>query len=344
MISARVRETIEAIEPLFSADVADELGRRWMEIPAPPGALGRFETLATHFAIIRGTATPRIGRMGMYVICSDHGVAEDQVSSTPEVTTAELAMGFARGELPGSVLCRRFGIEAQVVDAGMTGPRFMSVIDARVAPGSANLSKGQAMTVEQTNHALESGIVLAHDAAERFDAVGLAQIGVGGSTPASAVFAAMSGRDPQGTTTRPPGLPEAAFHRKVALIRTALNRHNSEFFIPFGVLRAVGGLDLAMMTGFLLGAAALRFPVVLDDFAAGVAAMMARGLCADSLDVAIFAHDSGDPAHRNLFTSLDVTPQIALGLNSAPGCGAAAVLQLLGAAISLLEASGGSRN
>lgn len=341
MISPRIRETIESIKPLFDADVADELGRRWQWIPAPAGALGRFEALAMHVGIIRATATPRIGRMGMYVICSDHGVAEDQVSSTPETTTAELAMAFARGEAPGSVLCRRFGIETLVVDAGMTGSRFMSVIDARVAPGSANLGRGQAMTVEQANRAMESGLVLAADAAERFDAVGLAQIGIGGSTAASAVFAATSGRDPQETTTRPPGLADAAFHRKVALIRTALNRHNSEFFVPFGILRSVGGLDLAMMAGFLLGAAAFRLPVVLDCFSAGVAALVARSLCSDSLDVSIFAHDTGDPAHRNLFAALGVTPQINLGLNSATGCGAATVLHLLSAAISLLDTAGG---
>ena len=340
MISAEVRQAIERIRPLLDQNLAEVLRASWTGLHIPDGALGKFEDLFMHYGIVRGEERPRISRKALFVFCGDHDIAPESGSVARNGVSASAIVQFARGFAPASVLCRQFSVEQIVVDAGTSGEPFPGVIDARAGEGSANPTRGSALTEDQANTAMENGLSLAAEAALRYDAVGLAQLGSGGVVASAAVFAAVTGREPADSTPRSSSLSDAAYAQRVGLVRAALSRHSQEFIAPFHILRAVGSLEIAMMAGFVLGAAAARLPVVVDSFDSAVAALIARSFSQDSLDVAIFAHDSGDPAHRNLFDFLGVEPAFEFGLACCPGCAAAIALQLLDSAVRLNRETG----
>lgn len=340
MLSPAIRQTLEQLLPLLDTHVASALHARWDALLKAPGSFGRLEDLVVHYGIIRGAADPSIRRKGLYVFCADHGVEQEGVSSGRLPSTADLVAQFVHGVAPASILCRHYAIEPVVVDAGLRGSVKAGVLDARIGDGTANFARTPAMTIEQTNRALETGIEMARDAACRFDVAGLAQIGLGATTSAAALFTALSARDPSETVTRPPGLDDSAFHRKLAVVRTSVARHSNETITPFGALRCLGGFDIAAMTGFLIGAATVRLPVVVDCFTGGVAALLARSFNADSLDAAIFANHSGDPAHGHLFATLHVEPNLRLDLKAGAGCGAALAIHLLETGLKLFHETG----
>lgn len=340
MISAEVRQAIEKIRPLLDPAVADSLRTGWAGLHVSEGALGRFEDLFMHYGIVRGETQPRLSRKALFVFCGDHDAPREPASSLRDVPGANPAVQFVRGFAPASVLCRQFSIEEVVVDAGMKGEPFPGMIDARSGEGSADPTRGSALTETQANTAMENGLSLAEEAALRYDAVGIAQLGAGGNLAAAAVFAALTGRDPSESTPRPNSLGDSAHAQRVALVRAALGRHSQDFIAPFPILCAVGSLEMAMMAGFLLGAAVARLPVVIDSFESAVAALVARAFSQDSLDAAIFAHGSDDPAHRNLFDFLVVEPVFRFGLGACPGCAAAMALQFLDSAVRLNSETG----
>ena len=340
MLSPVVQDAIKDIQPLLDAAVAAAVDRRWRALRCPAGALGRFQELVTHYQIIQNSPEGILRRKALFVFCADHGITEEKAGPLTRDTSAALASDFLRGDAPGSVLCRHYGIELSAIDAGLHGPVVPGALPHRVMDGAFNFTRAAAMSPDQTNAALETGMALAADAAQRFDVAGIAFVGAGAAVSAAAVFAALMGRDPADTTLRSAGLADAIHAAQLSVIRAGLARRNQSFVSPFGVLAGVGGPDIAMAAGFLLGAALQRLPVIIDCFTGAAAALVARGFCADSLDAAIFAHDSGDPAHRNLFAALDVVPQVNLGLGAAPGCGAAVVVNMLDAGIRLFNEVG----
>lgn len=337
MISQALRETVDRIRPLLDRTITTAVLSRWDELPLPQAALGRLEDLVLHYATVRGSAAPALQRKGLYVFCADQGVVEEGVTGGLGEATARDALQFVRGGAPGAILCRQYAIDPILVNVGLAGPHPPGGLNVRCVEGAANITRAPALTAAQTAQALDTGLALAAEAARRFDAVGLASIGAGSSTAAAAVFSALSARDAGETAERPRALPDAAWRRKLAAIRTALARHASDLVTPVGALRAVGGPELAAMTGFLLGAAAHRLPVVADAYNEGVAALLARCLHPDSLDAVIFSQHTGDPAHGLLLATLGVEPHLGLGLAGAPGCGAALVIHLLETALRLFN-------
>jgi nicotinate-nucleotide--dimethylbenzimidazole phosphoribosyltransferase len=337
MISERLREAINAALPLYDAHVAGSLVRQWSALPKPPASLGRLEDLAVHYGIVRGTDSPTLSRKGLYCFFGLHGVVEEGVTTDAGDATARQLTQLARGGAPVNVLCRQYNIETIIVAAGMSPAVASGPLDLGFPNPAANITRLPAMTVEEVTRALEAGLDLAADAAARFDVVGLAQFGSGGSTAASSLLASITGRDPGECSLRTPDLPDSAWHRKVAAVRAAVGRHSGETITALGALRCLGGFEIAVMTGFLLGAAGRRLPVMVDGFVSGAAALVARGFAPDSLDAAIFAHDSGDPAHGVLHATLGVEPQLHLDLRADSGCAAALVIHLLDTSLRLLR-------
>ena len=333
MTSTKVRHTLEQIRPLMDAQLASDIRARWNQLVLPPGSLGRLENLIVHYGIIRGKVQPSIHRKGMYVFCADHGVAAEGVSLWPQDVTRTMVRTYLRGGAVINAFCRQFGLELLVIDMGVRGPAESGVVDCKIAEGTANFTRTEAMTVEQANQALETGIVLAHEASTRFDIVGIGEMGIANTTSASAVVTAITGRDATETVGDGAGSNETSLNRKMLAIRVAINRHRENLTAPFGVLRSVGGFEIGAMAGFLLGAASVRLPVVVDGFIAGAAALIARAMAPDVLDTAIFAHRSSEHAHGFLLDFMHVEPQLDLGLRLGEGTGAALGISLLEAAL-----------
>jgi nicotinate-nucleotide--dimethylbenzimidazole phosphoribosyltransferase len=333
MISTQVAHTLEQIRPLLDPRIAADLRQRWNSLVMPPGSLGRLEDIVVHYGLIRGSALPSMQRKGLYLFCADHGVAAEGVSPWSQDVTRQMVHTYLRGGAVINALCRQFGIELLVVDVGVRGQAETGVLNCKIAQGTANFLHREAMSEQETNLALETGITLAREASTRFDAAAIGEMGIANTTSASAIMSAITGRDALETVGRGSGATDDIRHRKVLAVRGAMHLHKEKLIAPFGVLQCLGGFEIAAMTGFLLGAAAVRLPVIVDGFIAGAAALMARAIKPDSLDVAIFSHRSAEEAHGFLLSFMGVEPQLDLAMCLGEGSGAALVLNLLEAAL-----------
>jgi nicotinate-nucleotide--dimethylbenzimidazole phosphoribosyltransferase len=337
MISNEVKAALDAVHPLLDAHVAGALTRRLDSLDKAPAALGRIEDLYLHCGIVQGTESPSAQRKGLYIFCGDHGVIDEGISHGAVNSGRKRVQLVLRGGDPVSSLCRRYQIEPILIDCGLAGAPLPGLERIRAGAAASNITRLPALMVEDTNAALLAGLNMAWDASKRFDCVGLAHIGDGAMTAASALLTALTGHEASETCPRTEDQPESAHHRMVAAVRTAVGRHSADCVNPFGALRCLGGWDISAMTGFLIGAAGKRLPVAIDGFVSGVAVLAARSLAADSLDAAIFAHESSSPAHELLHDILQVEACYHLHMHPDSGCAAPMLLHLMETAIHLVN-------
>ncbi|MGO9241061.1 MAG: nicotinate-nucleotide--dimethylbenzimidazole phosphoribosyltransferase [Bryobacteraceae bacterium] len=326
MISPRIRELADSIQPLFNDQAAQALNDFWASIPTLPGGFGRLEDFAKHVAMVRNETLPACSRLGLYLICAEHAVAAAPVGAEGPAGTRRDLANFLRGASPASILARQFGIDRLVVDCGLTGEAEQGTHVYRVCDGALDFTIGAALTEDQLNTALDLGASLADDAARRFDCVAIAQLGSGSSVAASAVLGALTGRPAIETTYLDDILdPDSIAPRRNAVSQGAI-RHQLDAISPLAAVRCFGGLDLAVMAGFLLAAANARLPVFADGFCGAVAALVSRSVAPDSLDAVLFPGCSNDPAWLIALETLAVTP--LLQFEASEGAGFHAVLAL----------------
>jgi nicotinate-nucleotide--dimethylbenzimidazole phosphoribosyltransferase len=310
----------------------------------PPGSLGALETIAIRLAGIRGRLVTDIVRPVVIVFAADHGVASRGVSAYPPEVTAQMVANFVAGGAAINVLARAAGAGLVVVDIGVAGAAGdqgpiagsasgAHLVRARVTPGTRDLSVGPAMSRDEALAAIDTG----RDAVlsligEGADLVAVGEMGIGNTTSASAIVAALTGVPVADVTGRGTGVDDPAFERKVALIEAALAMHRLDPRDPIGVLAAVGGLEIAGLVGAILGAAAARIPVVLDGFITGAAALLAAGLAPNLPDRLIAAHRSVEPGHAIVLDRLGLAPILELDLRLGEGSGAALAIPIVRAA------------
>jgi nicotinate-nucleotide--dimethylbenzimidazole phosphoribosyltransferase len=323
------------IPPLEGEDLRQQVRRRWDSLTKPRGSLGRLETLVEQLACITGDPMPRASRKAMYVFCADHGVAGEGVSPYPSVVTAQMVKNFLRGGAAINVLCRQYGLEPRIVDAGVDAPPEPGVIDRKIGRGTGSFVWEPAMRRDQAMEALECGAALAREAKTEFDLCGIGEMGIGNTTAASALFCVFAGLVPELTAGRGAGLDEDGVRRKIEALERALRLHRPNPADPVGVLAAVGGFEIAMMAGFLIGAAQARLPVVVDGFIASSAALAARALSVHVLDYLFFSHRSAERAHARMLQTLNVQPILDLDLRLGEGTGAALAIGVIEAALRL---------
>ncbi len=329
MISARIRELAEGIRPLFDDQAAQSLAEFWGSLPKASGSLGRLEYAAKHVALVRETMLPASDRLGLYVFCGDHGIcAEPGGAEGPEATRREL-LNFLRGELPAAVIAREFGIDRIVVDCGLSGEPEQGTHVYRVCEGALNFAVTAALTEDQVNAALDVGASLAAEAAQRHDFVAITQLGSGGGISASAVLGALTGRSATDVTFVDDLRDGEQVAARRNTIQRALARHQLDTVAPLSALRVLGSAELAAMTGFILAAAFERLPVFADDFTAAVAALLARSIAPDSLDVVVFPGCSSDPAWLKVLETLAVVPLLQLDATEGAGFHSAVAMHLV---------------
>jgi nicotinate-nucleotide--dimethylbenzimidazole phosphoribosyltransferase len=273
----------------------------------------------------------------MYVFCGDHGITAEGVSLYPSVVTREMVKNFVRGGAAISVLCRQLAIETYIVDAGVAGPKIEGTLDRRIAEGTGNFYLGPAMSLGQAQAAVDSGIELAVQAAERFDLVGVGEMGIGNSTSASALLCALADVSPEDAVGRGAGLDDEGVRHKREILTAALAARTVDKTHPLSVLAAFGGFEIAMMAGFLLGAAARSLPVVIDGFISGSAFLVARAFCPHIGQHVFFAHRSAERGHESLLAAAGAKTMLDLGLCLGEGTGAALAMGVLTAAVKLYK-------
>jgi len=335
---SQIEQTLRNIPPLQSSTAITEAVRtRWDSLTKPRGSLGRLETEILRLAVIQGTSSPSLERAAIYVFCGDHGITKENVSAYPQAVTREMMRNFVAGGAAINVLCRNGGIDTLIIDAGVCGPKIDGVLDRRIAEGTRSFLDGPAMEQEQARAALEAGIALAAEAAKRFEVVGVGEMGIGNSASASALASAYLSIPPEDSVGRGAGLDDAALNHKKRVICAALSRYEDEFetLDPVGILALFGGFEIAMMAGFILGAAEKRLPVIIDGFISTAALLGAQKICPNICDYVFFAHQSGEPGHGPVLRSLGRMPLVALELRLGEGTGAALAISLLRSGLQL---------
>src|SRR5213080_4063117 len=290
------------------ADAFAEAQRHLDALTKPPGSLGRLEEIAARLAVLRG-GTPRVERPVIFTFAADHGVVAEGVSAYPQVVTAQMVENFLRGGAAVNVLARQARARVVVADFGVANPIPGSpeLVSCPMAPGTANMARGPAMTREHAVRAIETGARLAEQALDAgADLLATGEMGIGTTT------AAITGVPPERVTGRGTGVDDTAFARKVDVVRRALAVNAPDPGAGVDVLAGVGGFEIAGLVGVILVGAARRVPVVLDGFIAGAAALAAVTLAPDARHALFASHRSAEPGHAVILERLGLTPYLDL--------------------------------
>ena len=330
-ISTLVDQTIAAIGPLNGEAVAAAEARQGM-LTKPPGSLGRLETLSIQLAGIFGVPIPRITGKAVIVVAGDHGVAAEGVSAYPAEVTPQMVFNFVAGGAAINALARHAGAEITVIDAGVAvdlDPQPGLTI-AKVGYGTANIAAGPAMSREDAIRCLEIGI---NAAMERADAganlIAGGDMGIGNTTPSAAITAAITGADAATVTGRGTGVDDAALEAKIATIRRALDTNNPDGSDCLDVLVKVGGYEIGVLAGVMLGAASRNCAVVVDGFISGAAALIAWRLCPNTAQRYIAAHRSVEPGHNVGLQAMGLSPLLDMDMRLGEGTGAALAMPII---------------
>jgi nicotinate-nucleotide--dimethylbenzimidazole phosphoribosyltransferase len=313
----------------------ESAARRHLDsLTKPPGSLGRLEEIALRLAVLRGAA-PEVIRPVIFTFAADHGVVAEGVSAYPQVVTAQMVENFTHGGAAVNVLARQAGARVVIADFGVATPlgRSPDLVECPIARGTANIAEGPAMTREHAIRAVEAGARLADEAMDAgADLLATGEMGIGNTTAASAITAAITGAPAELVTGRGTGIDDTALARKVVAVRRALEINRPDPRDGLDVLTKVGGFEIGGLVGVILAGAARRVPVALDGFIAGAAALLAVTLAPDSRHALFASHRSAEPGHARALEHLGLEPYLDLGLRLGEGTGAALFIHLARAA------------
>lgn len=310
----------------------------------PPGSLGRLEDWAHQIACIQQSLQPHVDDVCVLVFAGDHGVTVEGVSPYPQSVTAQMVASFCAGGAAVCVLAREAGVELSVIDAGVATPSapHPALVDRRIAAGTRNFGIEPAMDAGQCAQALQCGIALMPAHAHRH-AIAFGEMGIGNTTSAAALMHAMTGCAAAECVGRGTGADDAMLLRKQHIVEDAIRLHRlhagecTPAARALDALRCIGGFEIAMMAGAMLGAAAQRQVLVIDGFISTAAYAVAVAVDPAVQGYAVAAHQSDEFAHAHWLRLLDLRPALALQLRLGEGSGAVLAVPLLRAACAMLR-------
>lgn len=326
---------IGQISPLDRTAMAAAERRQGL-LTKPMKALGRLESLSIQLAGITGNPFPSLAGKAIAVMAGDHGVVAEGVSAYPAEVTPQMVYNFIAGGAAINVLGRHVGARVLITDVGVAADLHgvAGVRHKKIRAGTANIAQGPAMTREEALRAFAVGSDLVEEEVARGLAlIATGEMGIGNTTPSSALIAAFTGLPVARVTGRGTGISEPAMARKVEVIERALAVNQPDPRDPIEVMTKVGGLEIAAMAGVMLSAAAHRIPVVMDGFISGAAALTAARLCPGVIDYILPSHLSVEAGHQAVFTELGLTPLFDLDMRLGEGTGAALGMLLLEAGL-----------
>jgi nicotinate-nucleotide--dimethylbenzimidazole phosphoribosyltransferase len=339
-LPSSLAELAAAIAPC-EATYKTEAQRRLDNLTKPIGSLGGLESIAAQMYSIFSGKLPLSMRKAVYVFAADHGVTEEGVSAYPREVTAQMVRNFLNGGAAISVLARLHDAELTVVDVGVDAEfeDAPALCRLKVRRGSRNMHREAAMTFDELFAALDTGILLAQGAGEKgHQLVAVGEMGIGNTTAASAIAAVLTHQSIGAVTGCGAGLDVVGRNRKLHIIKRSVKRHfgvsqaNAE---PLDILRCVGGLEIAAITGFILRAAASRIAVVCDGFISTAAAAVAYAVAPQVREYLFAGHCSEEPGHRHLLNYIGIKPILNLGMRLGEGTGAVLAMPIIESAIRL---------
>lgn len=326
-------KTLEKIEPLDEKAKA-QAKRKLDLLSKPVGSLGKLEDLCMQLSGIYGEVTFNLEPKVVIGFAGDHGVYEEGVAKDPQWITKAQIPNFAKGVCAVGTLAQFMKADVVAVDVGVKCDEPLEgVLDYKIRQGTSNMAKGPAMTREEAIRSIEVGIEVTKKTLDKgYKVLAIGEMGIGNTTPSSAIISVLADCDPKEVTGKGAGLsPEGVLH-KVNVIRKAiaLNEPNKEDALD--VLSKVGGFEIGAMAGAILGAASLRVPVVLDGFISYAAALLAQKICPTAKAYMIASHYSAEPGTVKATQLLEMEPMLHLDMRLGEGSGGILVFQLLEAA------------
>ncbi len=338
--AALIAATAAAI-PAPDAAAEDAARARHDTLTKPPGSLGRLEALAVRLAGITGQPRPRLSHPLVIVAAGDHGVARRGVSAYPPEVTLQMVLNFLAGGAAINVLARHAGARVRIVDAGVAldTPEHPNLVRLRLAPGTEDIATGPAMTHALAERAVAEGIALFHAEREEggVDIVAGGEMGIGNTTPAAAIIAAVTSRPAGAVTGRGTGVDDPTFRLKVLAVEQALRVNRPDPHDGIDLLAKVGGFEFGVLAGVYLGAAAARVPVVVDGVISTAAALVAEAIAPAVRGSLVASHRSTEPGHGAALEHLRLEPVLDLGMRLGEGSGAALAITLCVAACRVLD-------
>ena len=316
---------------------------RHEQLTKPAGSLGRLEELGVWATACQGVCPPHaFVRPQVVVFAADHGVAAHGVSAYPSEVTQQMVANFLSGGAAVNVLAAAAGATVRVVDVAVdcdatTTGTLPLVTKHKVRRASGAIHLQDALTDVEVTQALQTGMTIADEEIDRgADLLIAGDMGIGNTTPAAVLIAALTGAEPVAVVGRGTGIDDAGWMRKAAAIRDALRRARPVVSDPTALVRTAGGADVAAMAAFLAQAAARRTPVILDGVVTGAAAMLAEEFAPGARQWWVAGHRSVEPAHALALQHLELVPILDLGMRLGEGSGAVAALPLVQMAVRVL--------
>jgi nicotinate-nucleotide--dimethylbenzimidazole phosphoribosyltransferase len=336
-----LQRTVQKIYPQDSAS-REAAKARLDNLALPHWALGDLMDLAIDIAGMTGSITPAIKRKAIVTMAGDHGVVAENVSKYPQEVTTQMVYNFVHGGAGINALAAQAGAEVFVVDMGVAADlRGLAeegkIINKKVGLGTGNIAVGPAMSKAMAIRAIESGIEIASDLSRDFDLFGTGDMGIGNSTPSTAIGAVCTGKKVEELTGRGTGLDDAQLQHKVRVIKQALEVNAPNRKDAIDILAKVGGFEIGGIAGLILGAAAHRKPVLVDGFISTAGALIAAGIEPFVRDYLIFSHRSVEPGHKAMQDALGCRkPLLDLNFRLGEGTGAAVAMNLVEGAVAIL--------
>lgn len=331
--------TLQSIgEPDLKAAAAARV--RVDDLTTPLGALGILEQIVVKLASIQGRSIPELGDKVVLVMAADHGVVAEGVSAYPQEVTPQMVLNFLHNGAAINVLSNYTGARVVVTDVGVLGKAIdhPNLNVRKIREGTRNMAREAAMTEEETVAAIEVGIeTVQEEIAAGATLVATGEMGIGNTTASSAILAVFSGADLDIITGRGTGLDNKGRQKKIEVIEQAMVINQPDPDHPLDVLRKVGGLEIAALTGIIIGAAAGRVPVVVDGFISTAAALVACKMNPRCRDFLFASHLSQEPGHRIMLEYMGLQPVLHLDLRVGEGTGAVLSFPIFEAAVKLVH-------
>jgi nicotinate-nucleotide--dimethylbenzimidazole phosphoribosyltransferase len=340
-----LEETIKQIEDQVEKKAGEEArkqARSRLEcLTMPFWAMGRVMDLAEDLAEMTGTMPPPIERKTVVTMAGDHGVTSEGTSKYPAEVTVQMVHNFVAGGAGINALAKLAGAKVVVVDMGVNGDLSSLegsdvFVSRKIGKGTANMAAGPAMSRKQAIKCVETGISLTKDLAGSTDVFGTGDMGIGNTTPSSAIVATLSGAPVEKVTGRGTGLDDNGLIRKVAVIEKALSVNKPDPTDGLDILTKVGGFEIGGIAGLILGAASQRKPVLVDGFISTAGALIAASICPASKHFMISAHKSAEPGHEIALSYLGLKPLLALDMRLGEGTGSALAMHIVDGAHRIL--------
>lgn len=320
----------------------NEMKSHILSLTMPPWALGDLLDNAVKLAGIQRTKNINIDKKNIFIFASDHGVVEEGVSAFPQEVTTQMMYNFASAGAAISVLAKQAKANTLVIDMGVNGDlseleSSNSIISHKIAKGTKNFSKGEAMTSEQAQKCLDVGINLANEYSNSTDIFAIGEMGIGNTTSATAIAAALLDKGLEEITGHGTGINDETKKKKISIIEKSLKLHKDNLNDPIGILRCIGGFEIAAMTGLVLGAAQLGKPIVIDGVIATAAALLAFKIDPNVSNYLFASHKSVEPAHQYMLDLMDLRPMLDLNLRLGEGSGTPLAMNLLESSVCIVN-------